>query len=219
MERNELARKLVTSLIEANVTADDVGLFVKKVKKYPFYGIAVDLPYLESAKRWLEGTDIRLGTVAGYPLGGMTSEVKIRQTEYAIERGVDEIDISMNYNAIKSGDFDRVLDEVKRMREVVEDRIEVLMIPQTHILTNEEKIKVLKTILEGGIRMIKTNSGFGWNTTFEDIALINREFKGEFVRIDVSGGVRTAEQALEFLRLGGHLVHTSTPEKILEGIQ
>lgn len=214
MKKEELARKLITSIIEADVTGDVVRKFIEKAKEYPFFGIAVDLPYLEVAKELLQGTETRLIAVASYPLGGMTTETKIRQIEYAIEKRADEIDVSMNFNAIKSGDFTTVLEEVKRVVEAAGNRIEVIMIPQTHILTNEEKIKVLGVILEGGARGIKLNSGFGWRTRPEDVLLVRREFGDKF-RIDVSGGVRTTEQAEEYLRLGADYMHTSTPEQVL----
>ncbi|MEA1964847.1 MAG: deoxyribose-phosphate aldolase [Candidatus Aerophobetes bacterium] len=216
MKKNELARKLVTSIIETDVTEDAVRKFIKKAKEYPFRAIAVDLPYLEITKELLQGTDTRVSAVASYPLGGMTTETKISQVEYAIDKKADEVDVSMNYNAIKSGDFATVLDDVKRVAEAAGDRIEVIMIPQTHILTIEEKIKVYSAILEGGVKAVKINSGFGWNTKPEDVILIKREFGNKFLRIDVSGGVRTTEQALEFLKLGADYIHTSTPDQVLE---
>jgi len=214
MRKEELARKLITSLVEADVTENALKEFVGWAKKYPFFGIAFDLPYLELARELLQGTETRLITVASYPLGGMTTETKIRQIEYAIEKRADEIDVSMNFNAIKSGDFTTVLEEVKRVVKAAGNSIEVLMIPQTHILTNEEKIKVLGVILEGGAKGIKLNSGFGWRTRPEDVLLVRREFGDKF-RIDVSGGVRTTEQAEEYLRLGADYMHTSTPEQVL----
>jgi len=218
VKKEELAKKIVTSLIEADVTEDAVRKFIEKWKKYPLRAIAVDLPYIEIAKELLQGTDIRVTTTISYPLGGMTTETKIRQVEYAIEKGADEVDVSMNYNAIKSGDFTTVLDDVKRVAEAARDKVEVIMVPQTHILTDEEKIKVCNVILEGGVRAIKTNSGFGYRTRPEDVILIKREFGDKF-RIEVSGGVRTTEQALEMLKLGAGNIHTSTPDQVLEGAE
>jgi len=214
MKKEELARKLITSIIEADATEDAVRKFINKAKEYPFFGIAVDLPYLELAKELLQKTETRLIAVVSYPLGGMTTETKIRQLEYAIAKGADEIDVSMNYNAIKSGDLPTVLAEVKRVAQAAGNKIEVLMIPQTHILTNEDKISVLNVILEGGVRGLKLSSGLGWNTRPEDVILIRREFGDKF-RIDVSGGVRTTEQAEEYLKLGADYIHTSTPEQVL----
>ena len=218
MKKNELSKRIVTSIIEADVTENDVRKFVEKYKKYSLYAIAIDLPYLKLVKELLEGTGIRLSAVASYPLGGMTTESKINQLEYAIQIGADEIDVSMNYNAINSGDFDRVSEEVKKIAKAAADKIEVIMVPQTSILTFEETKKVINSMLESGIKAIKTNSGFGWNTIPEDIIFLKRIFEDKLKRIDVSGGVRTAQQAEEYLKLGADYIHTSTPDKVLEEV-
>lgn len=214
MRKEELARKIKTGILEADVTEDAVRKFIEKAKRYPFRAIAVDAPYFEVTKELLQGTGIWLTAPVSYPSGGMTTETKICQIKYAIEKEADEINVSMNYNAIKSGDFATVLDEVKRIVEVAEDKIEVVVIPQLYILTDEEKIKVCNVILEGGVRAIKTN-GHGARARPEDVILIRREF-GDKLSIEASGVVRTTEQALEFLRLGANYIHTTTPYQVLE---
>ncbi|MEA1964848.1 MAG: deoxyribose-phosphate aldolase [Candidatus Aerophobetes bacterium] len=214
MKKEELARKIKTGILEADVTEDAVRKFIKKAKEYPFRAIAVDSPYFEVAKELLQGTGIWLTAPVSYPLGGMTTETKICQIKYAIDKEADEINVSMNYNAIKSGDFATVLDEVKRIVEMAEDKIEVVVISQFYILTDEEKIKVCDVILKGGVRAIKTN-GHGARARPEDVVLIRREF-GDELSIEASGVVRTTEQALEFLRLGGNYIHTTTPYQVME---
>jgi len=215
MTANELARRFIVSLIEANVTENSQRDFINEMSIYPFYAIAVDLPYINLAKRLLVGKGTKVATVVSYPLGGMTVEVKLKQVEYAILYGADEIDISINYNAIKSGDWGRVLDELKEIVALADDKIDVVVIPQTDILTNREKIKTCEVILETGINKLKLNSGFGWNTMPEDVLLIKGAFGDKFKRIDFSGGVRTYTQAVEYLKIGATYLHSSTPKQIL----
>lgn len=215
MKKEELARKTIALIIKADATEDTVREFIKRAKEYPFSGIAVDLPYLEVAKELLQGTETRIVTVAAHPLGGMTRETKIRQIKYAIEKGADEISVSLNYNAIKSGDLAAVSEEVGGIVGTAKDRIELLVTLQTHILTNEEKIEVCNVLSESGVRGIKTNSGLGWQTRPEDILIIRREFGGKF-RLDVGGGIRTTQQAEEYLNLGADYIHTDAPEQVIE---
>jgi len=215
--KHELENKIIASIIEADINEEKVKKFIEKWSDYKLRAIAVDLPYLTFARKLLQDTGIKLTTVASCPLGGMTTESKINQLEYAIQMGADEIDISMNYNAIKSGDFYRVSEEVEKIAKAAGNKIEVIMIPETSILTSEEIKKVTNVILEGGIKEIKTNSGFGWNTIPEDIILLKRFFGNKLKRIDVSGGVRTTQQAKEYLKLGVDYIHTSTPDEVLEG--
>jgi len=219
LKKYKLENKIITSIIEADVDEKKVKEFIEKWSAYKLRAIAVDLTYLTFAKKLLRDTDIRLTAVASYPLGGMTTESKINQLKYAIKMGADEIDVSLNYNAIKSGDFDRISEEVRQIAKAAEGKIEVLMLPQTSILTFEETKKVINSMLEGGIKAIKTNSGFGWNTIPEDVIFLKRIFGDKLKRIDVSGGVRTARQAEEYLKLGADYIHTSTPEKVLEGVE
>lgn len=212
---SEIVKRLVTSIIEAYVIKEMVEEFINKYKKFQFYAIAVDLNYLTIAKKLLEGTEILLATVASYPLGGQTTAKKIKEVEYAIKAGANEIEISMNYGAIKSRDFSRVAKEIREIIAVADNQIEIIMIPQTSILTNDEKLKIFNVLLENDIRKIKLNSGFGWNTMPEDLILIKRKFPNQFKRVDASGGVRDIFQVKEYLKLGASYIHTSTPEKIL----
>jgi len=218
LKKYKLENKIITSIIEADVDEKKVKEFIEKWSAYKLRAIAVDLTYLTFAKKLLRDTDIRLTAVASYPLGGMTTESKINQLKYAIKMGADEIDVSLNYNAIKSGDFDRISEEVRQIAKAAEGKIDVIMIPMTYILTNKNKIEICKIILENGVKSIKTNSGFGAKTVFEDVSLIKRMFHDD-LRIEVAGGVRTARQAEEYLKLGADYIHTSTPEKVLEGVE
>jgi len=215
MENEKILEKIVISIIEANATEKMVTDFISKYKEYPFYAIAVDLNYLSLAKTILNKTGIRLSGVSSYPLGGQTTFTKLKQIEYSVKEGADEIDVSMNYNAIKSGDFKRIEKELKEINNEFGEKIDILMIPQTSILTDEEKIKVFEILLRNNFNMIKLNSGFGWHTKKDDMVLINKEFKNKFSRIDVSGGVRNKEQILEYIDLGADFIHTGTIDSII----
>jgi deoxyribose-phosphate aldolase len=210
MKPQELAAYVSTSMIEADVTEKDV---VDTMDAYPFASLAVDLHYIDLTKRLLEGRERRITTVSSYPLGGMTTNVKLKQVEYARDHGAYDIDVSMNYLWIKSGQFDRVEEEVRRLVSEA-GPVVVVMIPQTAILTNEEKRQTCEALLAGGCRTIKTCSGFGWKTEVEDVSYIKRLF-GDDIEIEVSGGVRTRDDTVRMLRAGAARLHTSTPMQAL----
>jgi deoxyribose-phosphate aldolase len=209
----DLTRVIVSSLIEADVTEADIAAFVEEVKPYKFPSLAVDLPYIDLLNELLEGTGIRTTTVASYPLGGMTTEVKIQQVEFARDHGAYDIDVSMNYLAIKSGDFAAAEEDVRRVVAVAEG-LKIVMIPQVAILTNEEKAKTCEALLRGGCTTIKTASGFGWKTEVEDVVFIKRLF-GDDLHIEVSGGVRTYDDAIQMLGAGAEKLHTSTAFQVM----
>ena len=121
---------------------------------------------------------------------------------------------TLSNTAIKSGDFSTVLKDIKRMVDAAGDDLDIIVIPQFYILTNEEKLRTCHIILEGGVNAIKTN-GHGSLCRPEDITLIKREF-GNDLLIEASGGIRTTAQAVELLKLGARFIHTSTPYCVLE---
>lgn len=213
LKPEELAAYVCTSMIGADVTEDDIVEFVDGMAKYPFASLAIDLHYIDLTKKLLEGRERRITTVSSYPLGGMTTNVKLKQVEYARDHGAYDIDVSMNYLWIKSGQFDKVEEEVKRLVSEAGPLV-IVMIPQTAILTNEEKRLTCEALLAGGCSTIKTCSGFGWKTEVEDVLFIKRMF-GDKIEIEVSGGVRTRDNAVTMLRAGAVRLHTSTPMQVL----
>jgi deoxyribose-phosphate aldolase len=215
MKKQALARLIKTGIQGTDIREEDVRLDIERAKQYPFTAYAVDSPYLELAKELFKGTGVLLTAPVSYPLGGMTLETRFDQIAFAIKVGADEINPSLNFNAIKSGDFSTVLDEVKHMVEAAGDDLDVIMIPQLYILTNEEKLRVCQVILEGGCKAIKTN-GHGSLCRPDDIALLRREFGKNDLSIEASGGIRTTAQAVELLEMGANFIHTSTAYQVLE---
>lgn len=214
MKKQALARTIKTGIQRTDLTEGEVRQAIERAKHYPFSAYAVDAPYLELARDLFAGSGVLLTAPVAYPLGGMTLETRLDQIAFAVKVGADEINVSLNFNAIRSGDFSTVLDEIKCMVEAAGDDLDVIVIPQFYILTNEEKLRLCQVILEGGVNAIKTN-GHGSLCRPEDITLIRREFGNEF-SIEASGGIRTTAQATELLALGANFIHTSTPYSVLE---
>jgi len=212
ISRRDMATRIITSLIEADVTEAHILDFLKCVKPHGFLSVAVDLPFVDTAVDYLKGAKTRVTTVASYPLGGMTAETKLDEVMFAREHGAFDVDVSMNYFAIKGGRFSDVEDEVRRIMGAAQS-LKVVMIPQVGILTNDEKAKTCEALLRGGCTSIKTGSGFGWTTYLEDGRFIHRKF-GDDLHIEVAGGVRTYEDALAMLAAGAEIIHSSTAFEI-----
>jgi deoxyribose-phosphate aldolase len=213
MNEEALARTIKTGIQGTEVTEGDVRRDIGRAKRYPFVAYAVDTPYLELAKELFKGTGVLLTAPVSYPLGGATLETRLNQIAFAIKVGADEINPALNFNAVKSGDYPTVLNEIRRMVDAAGDTLDVIVIPQLYILTNEEKLRLCQVILDGGVRAIKTNS-HGSLCRPEDVSLIRREF-GDAFSIEASGGIRTTQQALELLGAGADFIHTSTAYSVL----
>ena len=209
---NQLASIMDTSIVEPDASENEVTEFVNEMKHFPFAGIAVDLYYLPLLVKLLKGTDIdAIGTVS-YPLGGVPTRVKVEQVKWAVKNGADEMDVVMNVSAFRSGKYDAVEKEIGAVVEAAEGRI-VKIIPMTCFLTPEE-IKRIGRICKGaGAIFIKTCSGFGQVTKYNDVKIIKDDL-GDSFRVMVAGGVRNADIALQFIKVGVDRIATSTPSDI-----
>ena len=173
----------------------------------------MDLSYLALAKQLLRGTGMLLTAAVAYPVGGMTLETKLDQIRFALRIEAEEINATLQLGAIKSGDYRAIDEEASAMLAVAGGALDVIVIPQFEILTNSEKLKTCETLLEAGIRAIKTD-GHGGVCQPEDIRLVRRAF-GDVFSIEASGGIRTTGQALRLLEAGADFIHTSTAYSVL----
>lgn len=159
---------------------------------------------------------LNICTVIGFPLGYTTTEVKVFETTEAIKDGADEIDMVINIGDVKNGDYDKVLAEIKAVKNACKNKI-LKVIVETCYLDENEKIKMCETVTEAGADYIKTSTGFGTGgATFDDVKLF-KEHIGENVKIKAAGGIRTKEDMETFLLLGADRLGTSSAVSILEG--
>lgn len=175
-----------------------------------YYGTAsVCIPpaYVKRAKEYV-GDRIRICTVIGFPNGYATTASKVFETEDAIRNGADEIDMVIHIGALKSGDDDYVLADIRAVRAASEGRV-LKVIVETCLLTEEEKRRVAQIVTESGADYIKTSTGFSTaGAVREDIRLF-AEHVGDGVRIKAAGGIASMEDAEDFLALGASRLGTS----------
>lgn len=206
---NQLASIMDTSIIEPDASEKEVIEFVNEMKRYPFAGIAADLYYFPLLVKLLKDTDIDAIATVSYPLGGLPTRVKVDQVKWAVKNGADEMDVVMNVSAFRSGKYDAVEKEIEAVVEAAEGRI-VKIIPMTCFLTLEEIKRIGRICKDAGAIFIKTCSGFGQVTKYNDVKIIKDDL-GDSFRVMVAGGVRNADIALQFLKVGVDRIATSTP--------
>ena len=154
--------------------------------------------------------------IIGFPLGYSVTRAKVTEAVCAIEDGALEVDMVININDAKNGDFDKILNEIKEIKSACGDHI-LKVIIETCYLTDEEKIRLCKVVTEAGADYIKTSTGFGTGgATFEDVKLF-KENIGPDVKIKAAGGIRTRDDMERFMELGADRLGTSSAISILEG--
>ena len=154
------------------------------------------------------GNELKLCTVIGFPNGSSTTAVKVFETEDAIRGGADEIDMVINLGWGKEERWDDVLGELRAVKASCRGRI-LKVIVEACLLDRTEKIRLCRLITEAGADYIKTSTGFSTGgATREDVALF-RAYIGPEVKIKAAGGIRTLEDAADFLLLGADRLGTS----------
>ena len=152
---------------------------------------------------------ISICTVIGFPNGNNSTTVKVFEAKEAVNNGASEIDMVININYLKEGNYLAVLEEIKAVREVCKGKV-LKVIIETCLLTEEEKIMMCKIVAESGADYIKTSTGFSTGgATIEDIRLFKKELKEYNVKIKASGGIRTFTDAQAFIEVGADRIGTS----------
>lgn len=181
-----------------------------------FAAVCVNPFYVKKAKELLEGTDVKVATVVGFPLGANVKEVKAFETKRAIEDGAEEIDMVINIGALKSKDYVTVKEDIRAVVEAAGDKAIVKVIIETCLLTDEEKVKACELAKEAGAHYVKTSTGFSKSgATVEDVKLM-KETVGENMKVKASGGIRDYKTAKAMVDAGASRIGASSSIKIIE---
>lgn len=192
----------------ANVTKDQIDKLLSEAKTYDFKSVCVNPIWVSYVKDALKNTDVLVCTVVGFPHGTHTAIVKTQETLDAVINGADEIDMVINVHALKSGNYDLILDEIEGVVVAASGRT-VKVIIETCYLTKEEIVKASNLVVEAGAQFVKTSTGFGTGgANVEDVKLMKDTVK-ENALVKASGGVRTYEDAMKMIDAGASRIGTS----------
>ncbi len=206
------------TLLKADAKKEDIKKLCEEAIQYDFKSVCVNPGFVKYAKELLEGSNVLVCTVIGFPLGANTSETKGFETHDACNNGVDEIDMVINISALKDQDYDYVLNDIKEVVKKASGKT-VKVIVETCYLTKQEKEKICEIVLESGADFIKTSTGFGSSgATPEDISLFNKIIQGK-IGIKASGGVRNYEDAMTMINKGATRLGTSGGVSIVQGLE
>ena len=183
--------------------------------KFGCASVCIPASYVKQANDYV-GNDLKICTVIGFPNGYSTTEVKVFETEDAIRNGADEIDMVINIGWAKDGRWDDLLEEIKSVKASCQGRI-LKVIVEACLLTQEEKVKLCQIVTKSGAEYIKTSTGFSTGgATREDVALFKANV-GPDVKVKAAGGIRTLQDAEDFLNLGADRLGTSAIVKLVKG--
>lgn len=202
------------TILKSFAQEQNIETLCADAKKYNFASVCINPYNIPLAKKLLEGTDVKVCTVIGFPLGANTTKIKAAETADAYEMGCDEFDMVINVGALKDGKYDYVLQDIKAVVEAARGKT-VKVIIETFFLTDEEKVKAVELSAEAGAHFVKTCTGFNEGVaTVADIALM-RKTAPAYVKVKASSGIRTYADAKALIEAGAERLGTSFGAAIL----
>lgn len=215
---NDIAKYIDHTILKADATTKMIVKLCDEAKEYGFYSVCVNPCYVKLCREFLRDTDVKVCCVIGFPLGANTSIVKAFEAKNAIENGADEIDMVINIGALKSKEFDIVLNDIKEVINVTYGKAMLKVIIETCLLTDEEKIKACELVTESGADFVKTSTGFSSaGATVADIELMKNAVNGK-CKIKASGGIRTRRDLEDVILAGADRVGASASVNIINEI-
>ena len=208
------------TLLKADATQESIKELCRQAKEYDFMSVCINSSNIELAKEELKGTDVKICTVIGFPLGATTTESKVFETTDAIEKGADEVDMVLNIGALKSKNFDIVLRDISEVAKAAHNKGKILkVILETCLLEKDEIIKACQLSKEAGADFVKTSTGFSTGGAKEEDVALMRKTVGDLMGVKASGGIRTLEKARLMIENGATRLGGSAGVQIMEELE
>ena len=217
MDKKQLAKMIDHTILKPDATKEEVIKICEEAKKYNFASVCINPSRIKLAKDILDGSEVKICTVIGFPLGATSTESKRFETEQAIKDGATEVDMVINIGSLKDKDYDYVYNDIRAVVEVAKNKALTKVIIETCLLNDDEKVIACNLAKKAGADFVKTSTGFSTKgATAEDIKLM-RETVGENIGVKASGGVRTYDQAMEMINNGANRIGASASIAIING--
>ncbi len=224
----QLAKMIDHSILQPTHTDEDLRKQCEVAAKYNVASVCVKPYAVKAAANLLKGTNVKVGSVIGFPHGNSLTTVKMFEAEQACNDGAVEIDMVINIGKALGGDWEYVEKEIREVTKTCHSNHAIIkVIFETDYITREEdKIKLCEICTKAGADFVKTSTGYGFvkqpdgnfnyrGATVSDIELM-RKHSGPGVQVKCAGGVRTLDDLLKMSAAGATRSGATATEKMLE---
>ncbi|MBN2544034.1 deoxyribose-phosphate aldolase [bacterium] len=213
---NDIAKLIDHTLLKPEASKEEILKVCEEALEFGFASVCVNPFWVRLCAEHLRGSEVKVCSVVGFPLGATQSSVKRFETEQVIKDGANEIDMVINIGALKSNDLEYVRDDIAGIVDVCQPNLTLKVIIETALLSDEEKIKACVAAKVAGADFVKTSTGFSkGGATVEDVALMKRVVGSE-MGVKASGGIRDYEKALEMVQSGASRIGASSSVEIVK---
>ena len=208
MDKKQLAKMIDHTLLKP-ATKQQIETLCEEAKAYNFASVCINPCHIKDAAALLKGTDVKVCTVIGFPLGENATELKVEETKIAIKDGATEIDMVMNQSWAKSGNWDKIQKEIAAIKKACK-KLTLKVILETCNLDNEQIMSACKASTAGGADFVKTSTGFGkGGATVEAVKLMHDTVAAAGLKVKASGGVHNYDEAMAMVDAGASRIGAS----------
>lgn len=198
-------------------TSKEIDKLIDEAKEFGFGAICINSSWIKYAKEKLKGTDIKIVTVVGFPLGACITQIKVQEAKLAIEHGADEVDMVINIGRFKDGQYDFILNEIKKVKEAIGNKV-LKVIIETALLKDWEIEKATEIVLSSGADFIKTSTGFSYRgADKKDIEIFKKVIGNKNLKIKAAGGIKSMDDIKMYVDMGVERFGTSSSVAIFSG--
>lgn len=210
----EINKYIDHTILKATATEEDIIQLCKEAVEYDFFSVCVNSGYVSLAKKNLSGSNVKVCTVVGFPLGAMSTTAKVFEATKALEDGAEEVDMVINIGELKSKNFQKVEEEIAEIKKAIGDKV-LKVIIETCYLTPEEIVEASELAVKAKADFVKTSTGFGNDgAKLENIELMKNAVDGQ-AKIKASGGIKNLDTALSYIEAGVERIGTSSGVSIV----
>ncbi len=208
------------TLLKQDASREEIKKLLDEAIENKFFGVCVNPCNVKFARQYLNengGSNVKVVTVIGFPLGQNTTEVKILETVDAVKNGADEIDMVINDGKLKDGEYEYITDEISKIKTACQGH-NLKVILETDLLTKEEIKTACELCIKGGADFVKTSTGFvknGIGAKAEDVKLMYETVKDAGLKVKASGGIRDRQTAEKMIEAGASRLGTSSGVNIV----
>jgi deoxyribose-phosphate aldolase len=211
-----LAHMIDHTILKPDATQDQIAQLCYEARKYEFASVCINPTNVKLCAELLQGSDVLVCTVVGFPLGATSTETKVFETQQAIRDGATEVDMVINVGALKSRDYELVERDIGSIARACHAGNAILkVIIEAALLTDEEKVIACQLAKTAQADFVKTSTGFGpGGATAEDVSLMRRVV-GPGIGVKAAGGIRTFDDAQKMIAAGASRIGASASIKII----
>jgi len=213
----KIRRAIDHTLLAAGTTSREISDLCEEAVRFGFASVCIPPVFVPEAVRILSGTEVKVSTVAGFPLGASPLSIKTAEVIWAIENGAQEIDFVVNLPAVKMGNKEALREELTALREVSKGSV-IKIILEMPILDDTQVITTLMMAERAGVDFVKTCTGFAGGVSFYHVALL-KTAASDRIRIKASGGIRTYKSAEILVALGADRLGTSKATQFITPLE